>query len=57
MALAAVFDGPDSPLRLARLPLPTLLADGELLLRVVAATVCGSDVHTIRGARVEPTPA
>ncbi|XP_037079357.1 2-deoxy-scyllo-inosamine dehydrogenase-like [Pollicipes pollicipes] len=55
-ALAAVFDGPAAGLRLQALPLPAP-APREVLVRIVAATVCGSDVHTVRGVRTEPTPS
>lgn len=33
---------------------PADLLPGEVLVRVCAATVCGSDVHTIEGRRVDP---
>jgi len=29
---------------------------GEVLVRIELATVCGSDVHTVLGHRIEPTP-
>ncbi|MCD2440798.1 alcohol dehydrogenase catalytic domain-containing protein [Agromyces sp. SYSU K20354] len=32
------------------------LRDGEALVEVELATVCGSDVHTVRGDRPAPTP-
>ena len=32
------------------------LADGEVLVKVRAATICVSDIHTVTGARIEPTP-
>lgn len=32
------------------------LEDGELLVRVELATICGSDVHTVEGRRSAPTP-
>ena len=34
-----------------------LLGAGDLLVEVEFATVCGSDVHTVQGHRVEPAPA
>ncbi len=32
------------------------LGDGEVLVKVRAATICISDIHTVTGARIEPTP-
>ncbi len=32
------------------------LATGDLLVRVELATICGSDLHTVRGDRSAPTP-
>ena len=29
---------------------------GEVLVRVNLATICGSDLHTLRGRRKEPVP-
>lgn len=33
-----------------------VLGDGEVLVKVRAATICVSDIHTVTGARKEPTP-
>jgi NADPH:quinone reductase-like Zn-dependent oxidoreductase len=33
-----------------------VLKDGEVLVKVKAATICMSDIHTVCGMRVEPTP-
>lgn len=33
------------------------LGDGEVLVKVRAATICISDIHTVTGARIEPTPS
>lgn len=55
-SLAAVFHGPDQPLRLQRVALPSHLGPGEVLVKISCCTVCGSDLHTIRGLRTEPTP-
>lgn len=38
------------------IPLPGRLLEGELLVRMETATICGSDLHTITGKRVEPMP-
>ena len=32
------------------------LEDGEVLVKVRAATICISDIHTVCGTRIEPTP-
>lgn len=32
------------------------LGEGEVLVKVRAATICISDIHTVTGARIEPTP-
>ncbi|UJR10424.1 hypothetical protein I4U23_014628 [Adineta vaga] len=37
-------------------PLPEL-APGEILVKVRLASICMSDVHTITGQRIEPTPS
>lgn len=48
--LAAVFHEAGRSLELRKEALPDLRA-GEALVKVSCATVCGSDLHTIRGAR------
>jgi putative phosphonate catabolism associated alcohol dehydrogenase len=53
---AAVFLGADRPLELREFPVPQVAA-GEALARVACCTICGSDLHTITGARVEPVPS
>lgn len=55
-ALAAVFEAPQQPLALRRIELPTLGA-GELLVEVSLCTLCGSDLHTLRGARPAAAPS
>jgi putative phosphonate catabolism associated alcohol dehydrogenase len=52
---ALEFDGPYQPFRLTHSARPDL-GEGEALIRVTLATVCGSDWHTIAGLRTEPTP-
>ena len=32
------------------------LNEGEVLVKVRAATICLSDIHTVCGTRTEPTP-
>lgn len=55
-ASAAIFDGAGKPFRLAELALPTHLEDGEVIVSIALGTICGSDLHTIQGRRMEPTP-
>lgn len=52
-----VFDGTNAnPMfHLETTPIPSI-ADGEVLVKVKAATLCLSDIHTVCGTRVEPTP-
>jgi len=54
-ATAAVFHTPDRPLQLTSFPLPQL-RDGEALVEVDCCTLCGSDLHSISGARSVPAP-
>ena len=53
--VAAVFDGVGKPLRMERFELGFPLP-GHILAKVRMATICGSDIHTVFGRRVEPTP-
>lgn len=53
---AAVFVGAGRRLELRRFNLPELEAD-EALVRVECCTICGSDLHTLGGARNEPAPS
>ena len=32
------------------------IQDGEILGKILFATICGSDLHTIHGERIEPSP-
>jgi alcohol dehydrogenase len=54
-SLAAVFRGAGQPLVLAWFPVPMIEA-GEALVRVQCCTVCGSDLHTVTGKRMEKVP-
>jgi len=56
-AHAAIFEQPGAPFRFADLPLPTQLEAGEVLVRLTMATICGSDLHTYEGRRIEPVPS
>ena len=53
-SLAAVFRKPGG-LDLERLAIPAPAA-GEILVRVLGCTLCGSDLHTYQGKRSTPTP-
>ncbi|GAA3526430.1 alcohol dehydrogenase catalytic domain-containing protein [Amycolatopsis ultiminotia] len=53
--VAAVWRGGDR-VDLEVFPVPPL-ADGEVLVSVDLATVCGSDRHTVSGRRVQPRPS
>lgn len=52
---AAVWTG-DSGISLEKVDVPHL-GEGETLVRVRLATVCGSDLHTVTGRRVAPCPS
>lgn len=54
--MAAVFHGVGRPFELREIPLPDKLREGELLVRLEVATICGSDLHTVSGKRQEPMP-
>ena len=54
-AAAAVFTGHGHPFELVDYPIPVPGA-GEILVKIACATICGSDVHTWHGRRIEPTP-
>lgn len=52
---AAVWDGVDHGFTIRPQPRPAL-ADGELLVDIELATICGSDLHTVNGDRPTPLP-
>lgn len=54
---AAVFTGPHEPLELREFPVPNELPAGSALCRVLLSTICGSDLHTTQGRRIEPAPS
>jgi len=54
-SLAAVFEGSAGQIELRRLPTPKPRG-AEILVRVLACTLCGSDVHTIAGRRSVAVP-
>ncbi len=53
--LAALFVGANQPFDMVRAALPDL-AEREILCRVEACTICGSDVSTFTGRREGPAP-
>jgi putative phosphonate catabolism associated alcohol dehydrogenase len=53
---AQVFSGPNEALQKQEFPLPAALAAGEVLVEISLATICGSDLHTLTGQRLEKTP-
>ncbi len=53
---AALFRGPGQQLNLVDASIPPV-ESGEVLVRIDCCTMCGSDLHTINGTRVEPTPS
>lgn len=55
-AVAAVFHQVGQPFELREIPIPDKLREGELVVRLEVATICGSDLHTVSGKRNEPTP-
>ncbi len=55
LASHAVFDGPGLPLRIASTAIPDP-GPGHALVRILLATVCGSDLHTLDGRREAPCP-
>jgi len=54
-ALAAIFSGHGQPFRLEEFSIPQP-GRGELLVDIACSTICGSDLHTWHGRRMEPTP-
>lgn len=55
LTTVALWEGGDA-VRLVDVPLPAL-GPGEVLVRVLLATVCGSDRHTVSGRRPSPHPS
>jgi putative phosphonate catabolism associated alcohol dehydrogenase len=56
VARAAVFRGAGQPFELREFPLPEPQGR-EVLVEVVACTMCGSDLHSIHGRRAVPIPS
>ncbi|MBN1555504.1 MAG: zinc-binding dehydrogenase [Phycisphaerae bacterium] len=53
---AAVFTEVGQPLVLRQFDVPETLEPGAALCGITMSTICGSDLHTIRGRRAEPAP-
>lgn len=51
-----LFRGPGQAFEMSARPLPEDLSDGEVLVEISLATICGSDLHTVDGRRGAPTP-
>ena len=59
-----VFRGYDASSKLPKLSIEEFqvpdnaneLSEGQVLLKILLATVCGSDLHTLSGRRKEPVP-
>lgn len=54
-SLAAVFSGEPGSVQLQSIQTP-VPQPGELLVRVIGCTLCGSDLHSIEGRRSVPVP-
>ena len=54
-AEAMIFQGPHQAFEWMQLPIAEL-KQGEVLVRVLYATICTSDLHTFSGRRTGPTP-
>jgi len=53
---AILFQGPGQPWLFESVPIPQP-RNGDILVRVLACTICGSDLHSISGRRTVPTPS
>jgi threonine dehydrogenase-like Zn-dependent dehydrogenase len=52
---AAVFHGPGTTVEIRDFALPALL-EGQILVEVLACTLCGSELHSLQGRRAVPVP-
>lgn len=53
--LSAIFDGSSQPWRFLERELPDLRSN-EILVKVLACSICGSDLHSVDGRRSVPIP-
>ena len=51
-----LFQGPSQPFSMGTAGLPDELSPGEVLVEILLATICGSDLHTVDGRRSAPAP-
>lgn len=56
-AQAQLFEGVGSPMKPIEVQVPQTFLDGEVLVEIELSTICGSDLHTIHGARWMPSPS
>ncbi len=56
ISTAAVFRAVGQPLALERFPIPQPQG-GEIVARILCATICGSDLHSCYGRRPAPAPS
>jgi putative phosphonate catabolism associated alcohol dehydrogenase len=56
-AKIAVFHGPGARFEIVDKVVNSCVGEGECLVEIALATVCGSDLHTVEGRRREPIPA
>ncbi len=54
-SLAAVFEGTPGEIRLRHIATPRA-GQGEILVKVLGCTLCGSDLHSFEGRRTVPVP-
>ncbi len=54
---AMLFNGVMEPFTRVEMPLPLGLGEGEVLVSLHLAAICGSDLHTYEGRRKEPVPS
>jgi putative phosphonate catabolism associated alcohol dehydrogenase len=52
-----VFNGIGQPFVAREVELPRRLNPGEVLVEILLATICGSDLHTVDGRRMASTPS
>lgn len=52
-----VFNGPNSPFSSMVIQSEAFtIEENEIFAKILYSSICGSDLHTIEGRRVEPTP-
>lgn len=56
LAKYQVFQETGKPFEMKNIAFNTELNEGEAVVKILLATICGSDIHTIEGKRKEDTP-